>query len=310
MALWSLSGSFKDVCFLCVCVDPNALGTAADFSRNYFNGASSSLWNGFIDNRADFPTFQAQLGCQGFIIFDGAGQIKVPKSAQWNQDRERAMRMVEGQLRAILPKAQVPVGRKVRVVGLGSTKGLEINGRLGEVLGASGPDRWSVQVVGEEKPMALRPENLEEGTDEPNETQSDDEDATVASVNHEGMDRDHEECTDALRGLLQSLCKPSLRKARAAIADHFEREEALLREEGFGEDKRGKEESGGMFSAMDNHIKDHQRIVALADDALGNLDGACDSVQGSVPKVVAKQLARAFREHADLYDSLYAEKFA
>lgn len=306
-----MNGSLKDVCFLCVCVDPNALGTAVDFSRNYFNGASSSLWNGFIDNRADFPDFQAQLGCQGFIIFDGAGQIKVPKSAQWNQDRERAFRNIEGQLRAILPKAQVPVGRKVRVVGLASKKGLEINGRLGEVLGASGPERWSVQVAGDEKPMALRPENLEECTDEPCEAESDEEDVVaVASVNHDGMDKDHELCEDALRGLLQTLCKPSLRKVRAALADHFEREETLLREEGFGADKRGKDESGSMFSAMENHVKDHKRIVALADDAHIKLDGACDSVQGSVPKVVAKGLARAFREHADLYDSLYAEKFA
>lgn len=317
MALWALSSSFNDVCFLCVSVDPHGLSTAADFSRNYFNGAPNSLLNGYIDSRADFPSFQSQLGCQGFIIFDGAGQIKVPKSAEWQQYRDGAFRDVEGYLRKMLPDARAPVGRKVRLVGFASTvTGRHINGQLGEVVGAWGTDRWLVRLAGDE-PLAIRPENLEECLDEASEAQHGDDDLVpVGSVNHDGMDKDHELCEDALRVLLQTLSVPALRRVRSELAGHFEREEALLREVGFGTVSQSEDASGGvlassgMFSALNNHIADHQRIVALADDALGRLVGACDSIEGSVPKAVATGLARSFREHATLYDSLYAEKFA
>lgn len=356
-----MSGSFNDVGFLCVCVDSNALPTAVDFSRNYFTGAPKSLLNAYIDNQADFPSFQAQLGCQGFIIFDGAGQIKVPSTSAWMQHRDRAFRDVESKLRVLLPKAPAPVGRKVRVAGLTSAKGLELNGQVGEVLGASGHDRWLVRLAGAETPIAMRPENLDdamvgrrvrvagltsakgsalngqvgdvagraengrllvrlgaetvairsENLEELTEAEQDEGDlAAVASVNHDGMDKDHELCADALRALLQSLSVPSLRRARDELAGHFEREEVLLREEGFGASAAPDSALGGTFSALDGHVADHQRIVAIADDALGKLEGACDSIEGSVPKAVATDLARAFREHATLYDSLYADKLA
>lgn len=309
MAAWALSSSFIDVCFLCVCVDPSALSTAVDFSRNYFRRAPSSLLNGYIKDRADFPSFQAQLGCQGFVIFDGAGRIVVPRSATWQERREGAFRDVEGQLRAMLPGSQVPVGRKVRLKGLAATiTGREINGERGEVMGASGLDRWLVKVDGSEL-LAIRPENLEEDCAE-EDAKGGDEVVPVASVGHDAMDKDHELCEEALRGLLRALSVPSLRKARSELAGHFEREEALLRDAGFGSAPGGTPASGGMFSALKNHINDHQRIVAIADDALGELRGACDSIEGAVPKAVATGLARAFREHADLYDSLYEGKLA
>jgi len=356
-----MGGNFNDVGFLCVCVDSDALRTAVDFSRNYFRGAPKSLINAYIDSQADFPSFQAQLGCQGFIIFDGAGQMKVPSTAPFMQHRDRAFRDVEGKLRAILPRIQPPIGRKVRVAGLTSAKGLELNGRLGEVLGASGHDRWLVQLEGADTSMAMRPENLDdamvgrrvrvgglssakgsalngqvgevagraesgrllvrlcadtvairaENLEELSEAEQDQEDlAAVASVHHEGMDKDHEACAEALRDLLRILSVPSLRKARDELAEHFEREETLLRESGFGAAMSPDDAMGSKFSAMEGHVGDHQRIIAIADEALGKLDGACDSIEGAVPKVVATDLCRAFREHANLYDSLYAEKLA
>merc|ERR1719346_666648 len=118
MMQWAVGGRFKDVAFLCCCVDQAALATAKDFERNYFGGAPASLLNGFIDSQSDFPTFQAKLGCQGFAIFDAARNLKVSGTQPWMQYRDGAFRDLESQLRGVLPYAPPPLGRRLRVSGL------------------------------------------------------------------------------------------------------------------------------------------------------------------------------------------------
>ncbi|CAE8585000.1 unnamed protein product [Polarella glacialis] len=171
MVAWARGGQFANTCFMCVCVDPNALGTAKEFSQLYFASAPESLVNGYIDGREDFPKFQAQLGCQGFIIFNSKHQIVAPSTLPWMQHRDGAFRDVEGKIGQLLDAAapqnplNAPVGQHVRVVGLTSTAGMELNGQIGEVVGSQDTGRFLVKLTGGDK--AFRPENLEDAVGAP-----------------------------------------------------------------------------------------------------------------------------------------------
>lgn len=167
MAAWAARGGFNNAGFLCICVDPNALGTAKEFAQLYFGSAPATLLNGFIDDRQDFPNFQAQLGCQGFILLDGSThRIVASKTLPWSQHRDRAFRDVEAKLGSMLQPALpgnplgAPVGQHVRVVNLASAAGEMLNGQSGEVVGSSENGRFLVKLAS--KTMGLRPENLED----------------------------------------------------------------------------------------------------------------------------------------------------
>eukprot|EP00440_Ansanella_granifera_P002005 gb/GFBE01002170.1/.p1 GENE.gb/GFBE01002170.1/~~gb/GFBE01002170.1/.p1 ORF type:complete len:378 (+),score=83.18 gb/GFBE01002170.1/:1-1134(+) len=371
MVFWANSGRFPGAAFMCICVDPNALGTAKEFSQLYFSAAPASLINGYIDKQEDFPSFQAQLGCQGFVIFDSSCTIVVPRTLPWLQHRDNAFRDVEGKVMQMLqpnfenplnaPIGQsvrvvnltseagqklvgqvgevvgsssngrymvklpdctkalraenledamgAPVGKRVRVAGLTSAKGSALNGLSGEVLGGTSTGRYLVKL--ESGTMALLPENVVEiaSNGEEEELLS-----TLPSVGHEGMDQQHDSCVSTLRTLLSKLSVQSLRRVRDELVHHFAEEETLLRGSGFGSDtcdscaEQASATSG--FSALGSHIKDHHRIIAMAEDALTSLKDACESAEGSVPKAVALDMCKAFAEHATLYDALYEGKVA
>lgn len=135
------------------------------------------------------------------------------------------------------------------------------------------------------------------------------EDVVVAvdSVGHHGVDEEHQRCTVALQSLQQTLTVASLQTVRSELVAHFHHEEELLREAGFGGATRDDQQSdASSMSAFGNHVKDHARIVGIADAALAKLEAACDRFEGAVPKAVAIGLAKAFVEHASLYDVLFA----
>jgi len=152
MAAWASGGKFPNAAFLCICVDPNALATAKEFGQLYFGSAPNSLLNGFIDSQADFPKFQAQLGCQGFIIYNSANQIVTPKTLPFMQYREGAFRDVEGKLCQLLQPAapqnplNAPLGQHVKIVKLTSSSGMLLNGQLGEVVGSTENGRFLVKI--------------------------------------------------------------------------------------------------------------------------------------------------------------------
>lgn len=172
MAAWAAGGKFPSTGFLCICVDPDAFGTAKEFSQLYFGGAPGSLVNGYIDSQSDFPNFQAQLGCQGFVIFNSAHQIVATKTLPWMQHRNNAFRDLEGKLLQMLqpPAPQnplgAPVGQRVRVVGLTSNAGAELNDQLGEVIGSKENGRFLVK-LNSGTAMAFRPENLQDAVGAP-----------------------------------------------------------------------------------------------------------------------------------------------
>lgn len=377
MVAWAASGKFRNAGFFCICVDPDAVGTAREFGQLYFAGAPESLINGYIDSQSDFPNFQAQLGCQGFIIFNAALKIVATKTLPWMQYRDHGFRDVEGKLLQLLqPPApenplNAPLGQYVRIVNLQSEDGKVLNGRLGEVVGSVGSKdngRFVVKVGDSNK--SLRPSNLEDATDAPigkrrqvfgltsekgqklngnvgevlggtannryivrfsdltmslkkenlREPQDEEFDIVkclerVTSVGHSDMDAQHDTCMQALKDLWQDLSVSKLRHAREQLHAHFDEEEHLLTEAGFGQpiDCCNTSQGGGDFSAFGSHAKDHKRIVALADEALSSLKNVCeasDAHGGTVPKGVAIALCKAFAEHADMYDSLYEGKIA
>eukprot|EP00927_Polykrikos_kofoidii_P070027 TRINITY_DN6585_c0_g1_i2.p1 TRINITY_DN6585_c0_g1~~TRINITY_DN6585_c0_g1_i2.p1 ORF type:complete len:385 (-),score=93.76 TRINITY_DN6585_c0_g1_i2:435-1589(-) len=376
MVTWASCGRFPNAGFLCICVDSDALGTAREFSQLYFKSAPASLVNGFIDSRNDFPNFQAQLGCQGFVMFDGNCQLVVQASLSWMQYRAGAFRDVENKLLQLLDPpvdtnpANSTVGQLVKVTGLTSAGGMELNGQLGKVVGSSADGRWVVSLVNGGGDKSLHPDNLEDAGGAPvgksvrikgltsekgralngqvgvvlgsteggrimvsieggstiaflpedlEETVTKDADVDeieadllkgLPSVQHADMDEQHGGCIDALRSLVSQLSVKALRAAREEIAKHFEEEESLLRNAGFDAAASGDgEPQTADFSAFGNHVKDHKRIVAIADEALSSLAKACD-IEGAVPKRVAAKFSRAFLEHAETYDALYVGKLA
>jgi len=267
MMRWAVEGRFKDVGFFCCCVDPAALQTCAEFETNYFVDAPPSLLNGFVDprSRRDFPNFKVQLGCSGFVVFDGNRKVKVSATLPWLQHREGGAASA----------AFRDVERHLRELGHGAVS----SDRSPEPELGAGAGRRS-----------LSPRSLEA--------------LVVASVGHRDMDAEHDKCAAALHSLREKLTVASLRVARSEISAHFRHEEQLLRAADFGAARLGM--IG--FSPLEGHVKDHERIVGLADEALANLQAACENVEGNVPKRVATQLAQAFVEHAELYDSLYVGK--
>mmetsp|Transcript_115562 Transcript_115562/g.326688 ORF Transcript_115562/g.326688 Transcript_115562/m.326688 type:complete len:392 (-) Transcript_115562:346-1521(-) len=171
MVAWAGSTKFKNTGFLCICVDPNAQATANEFGQLYFTSAPDSLINGFIESQSDFPNFQAQLGCQGFIIYNAARQLFATKTLPFMQYREHAFRDVEGKLFQLLQPPppsnplNAPLGQCVRIVNLASESGKALNGQVGEVVGSTESGRFLVKVGDASK--AMRPENLEDATDAP-----------------------------------------------------------------------------------------------------------------------------------------------
>lgn len=371
MVAWAASGRFPKAGFLCICVDPNAAGTAQEFGQLYFAAAPVSLVNGFIDSRNDFPNFQAQLGCQGFVIFNSKHQIVVPSSAAFTQYREGAFRDVEGKLSHLLQPAapenpmNAPVGQQVRIVNLSSAAGAALNGQIGEVVGSTDAGRYQVKLG--ESTKALNPANLEDATGAPvgkmvmvfgltsekgskmngqegevlggmangryivklsgatmalrkenlKDTAEEDIDASilhsVVSVGHSDMDAQHDTCKDALTELYENLSVKALKRTRDELKLHFDDEERLLAESGFGGGAGNDccKETSNDFGAMKGHVYDHQRIIALVDDAIAKLSNVCDtsdSYGGTVPKSVAATVCKAFVEHAKLYDALYEGK--
>eukprot|EP00931_Biecheleriopsis_adriatica_P044341 TRINITY_DN25363_c0_g1_i2.p1 TRINITY_DN25363_c0_g1~~TRINITY_DN25363_c0_g1_i2.p1 ORF type:complete len:360 (+),score=82.38 TRINITY_DN25363_c0_g1_i2:164-1243(+) len=354
MVAWAAEARFGKAAFLCICVAPESpLARAKEFREHYFAKAPESLVNGYIDSEEDFPNFPAQLGCQGFIVFDSTHEIVESSSLSWLAHREGAFRRLERQLSKLLGTGALPsenpigapIGQLVKIKGVSDGE-RSLNGLQGEVDGSEESGTYFVVVGGKRKRVC--PENLEDATGAPvgktmrltgmgdlwshyeghhgevlggtasgrhivqvGETQicvstknlqdisSEahnflDHFSKVGSVGHEGMDAQHQECIGALKGLSSSLTVQSLQEATQLLKEHFDEEERLLKESGFGG-------GGGPFSALKSHSMDHDRIIRIADDALASCDG-------TVPKALAAKLCKAFVEHATMYDSLYEGK--
>ena len=98
-----------------------------------------------------------------------------------------------------------------------------------------------------------------------------------SSVGVARMDREHEECTDALNALLRIPSMTNLQTLLHILADHFEHEENLMKQYEFGE-RKNDDESSRQFSALSSHITDHQFILSIGQSELETMMQAMNEV--------------------------------
>lgn len=174
MVVWAAEARYRKAAFLCICVDrKNPLATAKEFREHYFTGAPESLINGYIDGNEDFPNFDAQLGCQGFIVFNSKHEIVENSSLPWLAHREGAFRRLERQLSKLLGSGALPsdnpsgapIGQLVKIKGIVSDPDGSLTGHQGQVDGSEESGAYLVIVGGKRKRVC--PENLEDATGAP-----------------------------------------------------------------------------------------------------------------------------------------------
>lgn len=111
----------------------------------------------------------------------------------------------------------------------------------------------------------------------------------MASVGHDELDAEHEDIAAKLTEAVETKAPAALAAARDAFRAHATHEEAVMREVGFGQ--------GGGMSAAASHAKDHDRVVALADEALA----AAEDADASLATLSVKALKALAKERgADL----------
>ena len=251
--------------FVCICVDRSAQRTAKEFQKLYFDGGK--VLNTLIDCREDFPTFQAQLGCQGLIVLDANGIFATSKSPPFLQFRGQAFEYVEKLLQRLANEESRSVDKE------------------GGSLEAQAPTRPPPAVACCNGSCARTTDDTDAAA-----PQSYD----LPSTGHDAMDAEHAELTAAMIVATSSSTLASVTMLRDIFAAHASHEERLMRDSGFGESH----DAG--FSAMESHAKDHAANCDAATRAMKEAD-----VDGIVPKVSVRALCARIVEHAEMYDALY-----
>mmetsp|Transcript_4761 Transcript_4761/g.5546 ORF Transcript_4761/g.5546 Transcript_4761/m.5546 type:complete len:118 (+) Transcript_4761:966-1319(+) len=107
------------------------------------------------------------------------------------------------------------------------------------------------------------------------------------------MDSEHGHCLQLIHGLAEHRSKSALQAVYDEFQTHFEHEEAMLTEAGFGG-------AGGKFSALESHKREHERILTLLQGYLKTL-----KEDSSVASEFVQRVVDEFVEHAEEYDSKY-----
>lgn len=92
----------------------------------------------------------------------------------------------------------------------------------------------------------------------------------LPSVGNESMDKEHEDCEEALSNFVSQPSVQSLTKVMELLTAHFQHEELLMKSFGFGR-------PGEDFSPYSNHVKDHERILDIGFVALAKLSQIADN---------------------------------
>jgi hemerythrin len=316
MEQWAAGPLFGSlpVNFHCICVDDESY-VAKSFSQMF---RFSNVINSWCPPRAR-PTY-GQLGCGGFIIIGADGWAVSTKTMAFTQvGPQRAFADAEGHIqraiRAIETASPAPLECKslsnnqgVRVVG---TSRSDLNHKLGTTVSYDDTrDRWTVRLENDQL-VSLKSVNLETAY----HTASVNLDSSVnrviltaieppALIGCVAVDDEHRACTATLNDLLQAtaavkIAPPMLlHRVISSLESHFQHEEELALEAGFGNtgsDKR--------FSAFETHKADHLRIMHLARQACVRAEQA-----GAVNYFDAEAIAQAFLQHANQYDVLLEGK--
>lgn len=119
----------------------------------------------------DMPRW-GQLGCNGFIVLDGAGKVACAQTSPFMQVRQLAFRHVETVLGALLVGAAVPriaPGVFVVLTGLASDS---LNGQEAVVTAPEDDKgRCGVQLLAARRMLAVKPANLRVLDDDDNEVE-------------------------------------------------------------------------------------------------------------------------------------------
>ena len=256
--------------FVCICVDRSAQRTAKEFQKLYFDGGK--VLNTLIDCREDFPTFQAQLGCQGLIVLDANGIFATSKSPPFLQFRGQAFEYVEKLLRQLAKEESHSVDKE------------------GGSLEAQAP---------------MRPPPAVACCDGSCARTTDDTDAVapqsydLPSTGHDAMDAEHAELTAAMIAATSLSTLAAVTTLRDIFAAHASHEERLMRDSLFGESHHAE------FSVVESHAKDHAAICDAATHVMKEAD-----VDGIVQKASVRALCARIVEHAEMYDALYEGRLA
>jgi len=315
MDRWAATVKY-DVNFICACVLGDA--SAGRLSRQF--GRELKLKhtiNGYIDNRKDMPAW-GQLGCSGFIILDEKHQVVSHETSAFMEVRDLAFRHVEAILDALSEKRPLPYacpGEMVRLLpafqGAAGAQGvcLKVEGDVLAVQLLSGPQRnrvvqvpvAAVRKLGDEteEPVATK-----RRTDGDNEGASDaalldksfvSEALRLPSVQVPSMDEEHAECAWLLEQLVAQKSATALKNVLDCFVEHFEHEESLFDEFGFGEHVNER------LSAKKSHKNDHARLLAKIRQQLAS------SRSEATPAAFVREVIEDFHEHATKYDVLYGD---
>lgn len=273
MRKWSVAPAHDvgNARFVCICVDRSAQRTAKEFQKLYFDGGK--VLNTLIDCNEDFPTFQAQLGCQGLIVLDANGVFATSKSPPFLQFRGQAFEYVEKLLQTLADEEESHLVDKE-----------------GGSLEAQAPTRPPPAV-------ACCNGSCARATDDSDDAAPQSYD--LPSTGHCAMDAEHAELTAAMIVATSSSTLASVTMLHEIFAAHASHEERLMRDSGFGESHNAG------FSALESHAKDHAAICDTATRAMKEAD-----VDGIVPKTSVRVLCARIVEHAKTYDALYDGRLA
>lgn len=117
----------------------------------------------------------------------------------------------------------------------------------------------------------------------------------LISVKVPSMDHEHDECAFYLRELAEYQSRSALEAATKCLLEHFEHEEALFVEHGFGGNVDDR------FSAKKSHIDEHRRITTEMQRKIAEVGS------NPVPAEFIEKLLKDFHEHTSRYDVQYAE---
>jgi len=315
MELWA-SGALgrQKVQFNCVCLDSRDVSIM--FGRMFRFTHAKNHW---ISRRDQMPSY-GQLGCSGFIVIDANGRCISRKTKAFLRAGPDAAfadveRLVWQALKQAGPSGGLAEASAVlnayapgSLVRLELPSTPELDGSAAVVVGFdTAKGRYIVELQGQpERRFGVLPCSLAPLAAPPPVRAS----AGIRriecppSVGNEDVDIEHYQCTKSLNDLLAAAdtrrgAKPALVTAvLLCLEEHFEHEEEMAEEAGFGAASKG---SG--FSAFDSHKSDHNRILEIARTAEVNAKSC-----GFGSLADAQDIAFAFEKHASNFDTLLEGK--
>lgn len=100
-----------------------------------------------------------------------------------------------------------------------------------------------------------------------------------SSVGVDSMDNEHKECTDSFNKVIKNPTAENMLELYDILKEHFDHEEEVMKKYfGNGKDNQSSTDSTNQpssFSSLDSHIKDHQRMLGIANSELDRVS-SCD----------------------------------